>query len=77
MFNLVQPFHQDITVFFGLFYETRVTGTFEDLPTAVGNVFVERCRDYRCADVAGAAADHAGLLDLIETVGVFEIGQVT
>ena len=53
-----------------------MTGAFEDLPAAVRDVLVERGSHHRGADVAGAAADQTGLFDFVETVGVFEIGQV-
>ena len=76
LFNLLQPLLQDIAVFFSLFDEAGVTGSFEDLPAAIGDVLVERCRHHRSADVAGAAANQTGLLNLIEPVGVFETGQV-
>ena len=49
---------------------------FEDFPAAVGDVLVERGGHHGGADVAGAAANQAGLLDLVQTVGVFEVGQI-
>ena len=73
----LQPLLQNGAVLVGLFDEASVSGTFEDLPAAVGDVLVERGSHHGRADVAGAAANQAGLLDLVEAVGVFEIGQVT
>ena len=71
-----QPLLQNGAILVGLFDEAGVAGAFEDLPTAVGNVLVKRCRHHGGADVAGATANQAGLFDLVQAVGVFKIGQV-
>ena len=72
----LQPLLQDGAVLVGLFDEAGVTGSFEDLPAAVGDVLVERGSHHRGADISGATANQAGLLNLVEAVGVLEIGQV-
>ena len=73
----LQPLLQDGAVLVCLLDEASVASAFEDLPAAVGNVLVERGGHHGRADVAGAAANQARLFDLVEAVGVFEIGQVT
>ena len=72
----LKPFFKKDAVPVGLFDETGVAGAFEDLPAAVGDVLIERRSYHRGTDVAGAAAYQAGLLDLVESVGIFEILQV-
>ena len=52
-----------------------MAGAFEEFPAAVVNVLVERGGDHGGADVAGAAADEAGLRDFAQTVCIFEIGE--
>ena len=74
--TFLQPLFQYLAVFVGLFDEAGVTCAFEDFPAAVGDVLVERGGHHGSADVAGAAADEAGLRNFVQTVGVFEIGQI-
>ena len=71
----LKPLLQNGAVFFGLLDEAGVAGAFEEFPAAVVNVLVERGCDHGGADVAGAAADEAGLRDFAQTVCIFEIGE--
>ena len=73
---LLQPFFKNGAVLVGLFDETSVSGAFEDFPAAVGDVLIERGGDDWGADVARAAANEAGLFDLVQAVGVFKVGQI-
>ena len=72
----LQPRPKNVAILVRLFHEAGVARAFEDFPAAVGDVLKKRGGHHWGADVAGAAADQAGLLDFTKAVGVFEIGQV-